>query len=235
MPFTASSGTIRVRFFARYAELVGRSEAAVAVALPATVGDVVRRVRAELPGAEQIPERPLAAVNLRHARLDAGVRDGDEVALLPPIAGGSGSYLTRTPIALPDLLAEVAAPECGGTCVFLGTVRNGATEAGVTAIEYSAYDAMVDAELSRIAAELGERWPGARVALRHRLGLIPVGEASIAIVAAAPHRAQAFDACRYVIEEVKRRVPVWKKELRTDGTAVWVDPSGRPTTRPAHV
>ncbi len=83
-----ASGHVRVRFFARYAELVGRDEAALAVALPATVGDVVRRVRAELPGAGVLPERPLAAVNLRHAHLDAPVRDGDEVALLPPIAGG---------------------------------------------------------------------------------------------------------------------------------------------------
>jgi molybdopterin converting factor small subunit len=83
-----SSGTIRVRFFARYAELVGRSETAVAVALPATVGDVVRRVREELPGARELPERPLTAVNLRHVKLDARVQDGDEIALLPPIAGG---------------------------------------------------------------------------------------------------------------------------------------------------
>jgi len=82
------SGTIRVRFFARYAELVGRAEAAVAVPLPATVGDVVRRVRDEFPGGQALPERPLAAVNLQHVKLDASVRDGDEVALLPPIAGG---------------------------------------------------------------------------------------------------------------------------------------------------
>lgn len=85
---SVASGTIRVRFFARYAELMGRSETAVLVPLPATVGDVVRRVRAELPGGRDIPERPLTAVNLRHTKLDASVRDGDEVALLPPIAGG---------------------------------------------------------------------------------------------------------------------------------------------------
>ena len=82
------SGTIRVRFFARYAELVGRAEAAVAMPLPATVSDVVRLVREQLPGAHDIPERPLTAVNLRHVKLDASVRNGDEVALLPPIAGG---------------------------------------------------------------------------------------------------------------------------------------------------
>jgi molybdopterin converting factor small subunit len=83
-----TAATVRVRFFARYAELVGRSEIAVSLMLPATVGDVVQRVREEFPGARALPERPLAAVNLKHVKLDAGVRDGDEVALLPPIAGG---------------------------------------------------------------------------------------------------------------------------------------------------
>ncbi len=82
------SATVRVRFFARYAELVGRAEAAVSVPLPATVGDVLRRVREAYPGAHALPERPLAAVNLKQVKLDASVRDGDEVALLPPIAGG---------------------------------------------------------------------------------------------------------------------------------------------------
>ena len=142
------------------------------------------------------------------------------------------SYLTRSPISLDALLAEVSSPACGGTCAFLGTVRNGPDEAGVTAIEYSAYPEMVELEFARITAEVLERWPGSHVAVRHRLGTIPVGEASIAIVAAAPHRAQAFEACRYIIEAVKHRVPVWKKELRADGTEVWVDPSGRPTTSP---
>jgi molybdopterin synthase catalytic subunit len=142
------------------------------------------------------------------------------------------TYLTRTPISLDTLIAEVAQPPCGGTCVFLGTVRNGPDEQGVTAIEYSAYEEMVEAEFGRLLADAGARWREARIAVRHRLGTIPVGEASIAIAAAAPHRAQAFEACRYVIEEVKRRVPVWKKELRVDGTEVWVDPHGRPTSSP---
>ncbi len=145
------------------------------------------------------------------------------------------SYLTRSPIFLDALLAEVSSPACGGTCVFLGTVRSGPDEQGVTAIEYSAYEEMVEAEFVRLLTDARARWPDARIAVRHRLGTIPVGEASIAIAAAAPHRAQAFEACRYVIEEVKRRVPVWKKELRVDGSEVWVDPSGRPTARPSHV
>ncbi len=89
MPFSPS-GTVRVRFFASYAELVGRTEAALTIPLPATVSDVVRRVREELPGARKLPERPLAAVNLRHVKLDARVQDGDEVSFLPPVAGGRG-------------------------------------------------------------------------------------------------------------------------------------------------
>jgi len=135
-------------------------------------------------------------------------------------------YLTNSPISLDDVLAEVRSPERGGTCVFLGTVRTG-EESAVTAIEYSAYEPMADAELERILGEVRERWPTARAALRHRLGRVPAGEASIAIAAAAPHRAEAFAACRHVIEEVKRRLPIWKKEYRVDGTASWVDPSGK--------
>jgi len=145
------------------------------------------------------------------------------------------TYLTREALSVDRLVAEVAASTFGGTCVFLGTVRNGPDEHGVTAIEYSAYEEMVDAEFSRLLADARSRWPETRIAVRHRLGTIPVGEASIAIVAAAPHRAQAFEACRYVIEGVKQRIPVWKKELRVDGSEVWVDPSGRPTAKPSHV
>ena len=145
------------------------------------------------------------------------------------------TYLTRQPLSIDQLVADVSAPTCGGTCVFLGTVRNGVEEAGVKAIEYSAYEEMVEVEFGRLVAEARARWPDARIAVRHRLGTIPAGEASIGIAAATPHRAHAFDACRFVIEEVKRRIPVWKRELHLDGTEVWVDPSGRPTTKPSHV
>ncbi|MGH7567979.1 MAG: molybdenum cofactor biosynthesis protein MoaE [Gemmatimonadales bacterium] len=138
------------------------------------------------------------------------------------------SHLTRSPISLPALLAEVAAPERGGTCVFLGTVRDAPEDGGVTGIEYSGYEAMAEAEFDRIVSETRQRWPQAGIAVRHRLGLVPAEEASIVIAAAAPHRAAAFEACRYVIEEVKRRLPIWKKELRADGSALWVDPHGRP-------
>ena len=138
------------------------------------------------------------------------------------------SFLTPDPLSLDPLFAAVAGPTRGGTCVFLGTVRDGPDDAGVIAIEYSAYDAMAETELARIVEEAETRWPDARVAVRHRMGRVPLGEASVAIVAAAPHRAEAFAACRYAIEQIKVRLPVWKKEQRSDGTATWVDPAGWP-------
>ncbi|HEY6222520.1 MAG TPA: molybdenum cofactor biosynthesis protein MoaE, partial [Gemmatimonadales bacterium] len=134
----------------------------------------------------------------------------------------------KDPISPVALLAEVAAPELGGTCLFLGTVRDGPDDGAITGIEYSAYEAMAVAELERILEETRRQWPTARVAVRHRLGLVATEEASIGIAAAAPHRADAFAACRYVIEQVKERLPVWKKELRADGSVLWVDPQGHP-------
>ena len=139
--------------------------------------------------------------------------------------GDDVKELIHSVIAVDALVAEVQSPERGGTCVFVGTVRN---DADVTGIEYSAYDDMAKAEIQRILGEAREQWPEVRVALRHRLGLIPAGEASIAIAAAAPHRGDAFAACRFVIEEVKKRLPIWKKEMYADGRSTWVDPSGSP-------
>src|SRR5258707_4026710 len=136
--------------------------------------------------------------------------------------------LPRDPIPPAALLAEVSAPELGGTCLFLGTVRDGPDDGGITGIEYSAYEAMAVAELERILAETRRQWPEARVAVRHRLGLVTTEETSIGIAAAAPHRAAAFAACRDVIAQVKERLPVWKKELRADGAVLWGDPQGPP-------
>ena len=140
------------------------------------------------------------------------------------------THLTRHPLDANDLLARVQGDERGGTCVFLGTVRS---DDGVTAIDYSAYEQMADEEIDRILSEALHQWPGVRVQLHHRLGEIPAGGASIAIAAAAPHRDQAFAVCRFVIEEVKKRLPIWKKELYADGTARWTDDTrhAKPTAR----
>jgi molybdopterin synthase catalytic subunit len=132
-------------------------------------------------------------------------------------------YLSESRLEPAALLAEIAAPSCGATVLFVGTVRSSPEDGDVTGIEYSAYREMAVAELDRIVAAVGARWPTARVAIRHRLGFIPAGEASIAIAVASPHRAVAYDVSRFVIEEIKRHVTIWKKERFVSGSARWVE------------
>jgi len=139
--------------------------------------------------------------------------------------GDSVPHLTTERLRLDRLVAEVLSPERGGVATFIGVVRNHHDGRSVVRLEYSAYDAMAEAECQRIVVEAAERWP-VRVAVEHRLGTLEVGDAAVMVAAAAAHRAQAFDACRYVIEELKRRVPVWKREHFADGSMVWVEPAG---------
>jgi len=137
-----------------------------------------------------------------------------------------GPWLTRDPIDVSSLVADVAAEGCGATTVFIGAVRRSADDGDVAGIEYSSYEVMAEAEFGRIVADALGQWPDARIALRHRLGYVPTGEASLVIAVAAPHRAAAFQACRFVIEETKHRAPVWKKERLGSGEERWVEPRG---------
>lgn len=132
--------------------------------------------------------------------------------------------LTRAPIDVAGLTKSVEACGRGAITSFLGVVRNHHCGREVTRLEYSAYAPMAEAECERILAETSSRWP-VSVALQHRLGPMAIGEVSVAIAVAGNHRDEAFVACRYVIEELKRRVPIWKREYFADGTEGWVDPT----------
>ncbi len=137
--------------------------------------------------------------------------------------------LVRRPIDPAVLLAEVQRSRNGASVLFVGTVREVNDGRPVTGMEYTAYEAMAHRELERIVGEAVDRFATDDVVVEHRLGSVDVGEVSVAIAAAHPHRARAFDAARYVIEELKRRVPVWKREHYVDGTREWVDPTARAT------
>src|SRR5687767_13346326 len=132
------------------------------------------------------------------------------------------SFLTRLPIQLDGLIAEVAGPDRGGVASFLGTVRDHHQGRAVQGLEDSAYDQMAEGVCREILLEAPARWP-VRVTLRHRLGDLAIGDVAVAVVAAGGHRDEAFAACRYVIEELKRRVPIWKRETFVDGTVEWVN------------
>lgn len=133
--------------------------------------------------------------------------------------------LTQECIRPRELLDAVASFSCGATSLFLGTVREVNEGRAVTGIEYSAYSAMAQREMQSIVDEASARFPGVRLALVHRVGALGLGEVSVGIAAAHAHRAPALDAARYVIEQLKGRVPIWKRERYTDGTREWVDPT----------
>ena len=135
--------------------------------------------------------------------------------------------LVDHPIDVAALLQAVADPDNGGTVLFLGTTRRETGEREVVELRYEAYDELALAEMSAIAAEAVEAY-GARVALVHRLGVVAVGEASVAVAASAPHRPTAFAAGRYLIDQLKARVPIWKQEAFADGDATWRDGADRP-------
>ena len=133
--------------------------------------------------------------------------------------------LVTEPIEARDLIAGVTAEDCGAVSLFLGIVREENDGRTVTGIDYSAYEKMALKEMREIAGEAAERFVVSRLALVHRLGTLAVGDVSIAIVAAHPHRAPAIATTGYIIEEVKKRVPIWKRERYVDGTREWVDPT----------
>jgi molybdopterin synthase catalytic subunit len=135
------------------------------------------------------------------------------------------AFLSDAPLDLATLIARVQAADRGAVTSFLGLVRDHHDGRGVIRLEYSAYAPMAEAECARIVSEAEARWP-VRVALEHRIGTLEVGDAAVAIAAAAAHRDEGFAACRFVIEEVKRRVPIWKKEFYADGAIEWVGAGG---------
>jgi len=153
------------------------------------------------------------------------LRDGDELALIPPVAGGAGGRkvaMTTAPLVIDEVLAAVAGPGRGGVVTFTGVVRReGHALPNVVRLEYEAYVEMAVEVLAEIAAEIERELPGTCVAIHHRTGALGVGEAAVAIAAAAPHRAEAFTACRAAIDRLKERAPIWKKEVGETGE-VWL-------------
>ena len=137
----------------------------------------------------------------------------------------SRAAIVERPIDPTGLIAEVSSPECGAVALFIGIVRNESDGRAVEGIDYTAYVAMAEAELTRIVTEATERFSVTSLVAEHRIGSLELGDASVGIVAAHRHRGPAMDAVRYVIEEIKQRVPVWKLEHYADGTRAWVDPT----------
>jgi molybdopterin synthase catalytic subunit len=215
---------VRVLLFGPVREAVGSKELAVRLPDGARLSDLRALLAAEHAIFSAYGERLAAALNQASAAPESPLREGDEVAFLPPVSGGSGPVcdVSERPLDVDEVVRRVAGPDAGGVVTFVGAVRDRARGRRIRHLEYEAYPSMAVAEMEKIRVEAEARWPGARVAIAHRYGHLEIGEAAVVVVAAAPHRAEAFAACSFAIDALKQRVPIWKKEVAEDGE-YWVD------------
>ena len=216
---------ITARLFARLREQAGTDLELVDLA-GSTVEDVYRALRERHPALEPDLGLIRPARNQEFAEWSEAVADGDEVAFIPPVSGGSGAAalieMTAEPLDARRLETVVAHPGAGAICTFTGVVRDNSRGERVTHLEYEAYAGMAERQMRAIVDEIAERWPEARVAMAHRTGTLEIGEASVVVCVSCPHRAEAIAACQWGIDRLKESVPIWKKEFARSG-AVWVE------------
>ena len=200
--------TVRVRLFAGLRERAGWSQREVDAQSVAEVWDAL--------GLGDEPNGLLYAVNKEYATRDRALVDGDEVALIPPVSGGA-FLLSEEPLSLDRVVDEVRDEQAGAIATFTGTTRVQSRGRTVTHLDYEAYEGMAERVMAEIAEGLQARYELSAVAIHHRVGRVGIGETSVVIAVSAPHRQDALAACKDAIDELKERVPLWKKEVYSDG------------------
>jgi molybdopterin converting factor subunit 1 len=221
--------TVRVLVFAGLRERLRSDSAVIEVPAGVTVRELLAALADQHPATRELLPPCRVAVNQEFVGGDHVIGEGDEVAVIPPVSGGhdgeSGEddrfQLGAAPLSLDRVVAAVSRRQAGGIVTFIGQVRDHSRGHAIDHLAYEAYAPMALKVMRKIAADIEARVAGASVAIHHRLGRLEIGEAAVIIAAAAPHRAEAFDACRAAIEALKQDVPIWKREVAIDGTT-WV-------------
>jgi molybdopterin synthase catalytic subunit len=225
---------VRVLFFGVLKDLAGRSSDGVDLPEGTSVADLLAHYGLQIAGMKEMLPSLAVAVNQRYVGSATELKADDEVALLPPVSGGSGkeegetplglgprrASIGRAPINTQRILAHIKRGEDGAAVVFEGVVRNRTRGRRTLYLDYEAYEEMALEQMEELAQRALEQFQVREVALVHRLGRLEIGETSVLIVVVSPHRGAAFDACRWLIDTLKRSVPIWKKEHFEDG-AVW--------------
>jgi len=218
---------IQVLYFAVFRERLGTSEEALELAAGATVGDAIAALAAKHASIAQLRGRFRVAVNQDFVDDAHVLHERDELALIPPVAGGASEApcrhveLTNRTLSLDRCIDAVRGQGMGGIVTFTGMVRLHSRGTTIDHLEYEAYAPMAIKVMTQLCEEIEAEIPGTRIAVEHRVGHLAIGDIAVAIAAAAPHRAEAFTACRAMIDRLKDRVPIWKKEISVDG-AEWV-------------
>ncbi|HEV2250681.1 MAG TPA: molybdenum cofactor biosynthesis protein MoaE [Candidatus Limnocylindria bacterium] len=217
---------VRVRLFASAREAAGVGHLLLELPDGASVGDAIAAITRQHPLVGEIRQMVIAK-DREYVGLDAPLTDDSELALIPPVSGGAIAGRDRILVSPERLSVDgaieaVSGPDSGGVVVFLGLVRDASRGMRVRHLEYEAYAEMAEAKMREIAAGLEAAHAPLRLALHHRIGDLAVGEIAVIVAAAAPHRDAAFTAARAAIDDLKRSVPIWKKEYTDDG-AVWIE------------
>lgn len=215
---------ITVLYFAVLKERLGRSEELMNVPDGNRVKDAIDLLAAKYWDVGQLRGKFRIAVNEEFIDDDTMfLREGDTIALVPPVAGGSDRHVRvlDEPLSLDRVVRAVTGPGMGGIVTFTGAVRRHSRGTTVEKLEYSAYDSMAVREMTKLCDEIEAEIEGCKLAVEHRVGSLAIGDIAVVIAAAAPHRAEAFTACRAMIDRLKDRVPIWKKEFGEDG-AEWI-------------
>jgi molybdopterin synthase catalytic subunit len=226
-----------VLFFGVLKDLAAKSSDAIDLPEGALVRDVLAHYAARSPALKDSMGSIAVAVNQEYAAPETLLHPDDEVALLPPVSGGSAKVnserasIVREKIDTPGALARIKRGEDGAAVVFEGVVRNQTRGRRTLYLDYEAYEEMALQKMEELAGQALKQFQVRDVAMVHRLGRLEIGEASVLVVVASAHRAAAFDACRWLIDTLKRTVPIWKKEYFEDG-AVWADGEGFPPEIP---
>lgn len=209
---------LSVRLFASVREALGTSAITLDLPAGATVGTLTRELHSRYPQMRDLPPA-MVSVNFEYVGEDHPLRENDQVAVIPPVSGGSNRHfeITDEPLTGDSVAELVRSPECGAITVFLGTARRMSRGREVEYLEYEAYPEMAIRKLDQIADEVEQRWDTDRIAVRHRVGRVELGEPSVAIAVATEHRAEGFEACKYAIDRLKEIVPIWKKEVWVGG------------------
>lgn len=217
--------TITLRYFAIIRETVGAEVEECTVPDGTTAGDIATILSGTYPRIAGLLRASPVMVNAAYADRAQVLAEGDEVAFIPPVAGGAGNSplfaVVETPLDECGIGALVQSPQVGAIVTFVGTVRNNARGRGVLWLDYEAYAAGCLPIFAQIAAEMRDQWSVIAVAIHHRVGHLQVGDASVVIAVSAGHRHDAFVACEYAIDRLKERAPIWKKEAYADGE-VWI-------------
>lgn len=219
---------IRVLFFGLLKDVAGAGDDTLALPENSCVADLLRHYESRFPKLKQYAASLAVAVNQEFAARTVLLRDGDEVGLLPPVSGGAGAeaqplvQIVRERIVQHRIVPPLERPEDGAIVIFDGVVRNHSRDRRTLYLEYEAYEGMARKQMEALAAQALAGFAVRNVALVHRLGRIEIGESSVLIAVYSAHRAAAFDACRFLIDTLKKTVPIWKKEYFEDG-AVWAD------------